>query len=49
MRSDSIISPATEELLALGDAVSFLPNRPSPATLWRWRTRGVEGPTSPHG
>lgn len=30
-----------EALLTLGQACRILPSKPSPATLWRWRTRGV--------
>jgi hypothetical protein len=30
-----------EELLTLSSACRLLPRVPSPATLWRWRTKGV--------
>jgi len=30
-------------LMSLADACKVLPSRPSPATLWRWRTKGVKG------
>ncbi|MFV1969065.1 MAG: DUF1580 domain-containing protein [Pirellulaceae bacterium] len=30
-----------DELLTLAQACHLLPRRPSPATLWRWRTKGV--------
>lgn len=32
-----------ESLITLGQAAAALPGRPSAATLWRWRTRGVNG------
>jgi hypothetical protein len=35
------INLETDELLALGEACRLLPIKPSPATLWRWRTKGV--------
>lgn len=31
------------EYISLSDALRSLPGRPSPATAWRWRTRGVCG------
>ena len=30
-----------DELLTLGQACRLLPRKPSPATLWRWRVKGV--------
>lgn len=30
-----------DELLTLGEACRLLPRKPSPATLWRWRTKGI--------
>ena len=30
-----------DELLTLGQACRLLPRKPSPPTLWRWRTKGV--------
>lgn len=35
------IDIAKEELLTLGQACRILPKKPSPATLWRWRNKGV--------
>lgn len=32
-----------DPLLPLHVALAFLPRRPSPPTLWRWRVRGVNG------
>jgi hypothetical protein len=32
-----------EKPLSLAEAARLLPKRPNPATLWRWRTRGVRG------
>lgn len=32
-----------EKLLTLSEACRCLPSKPSPATLWRWRTKGVNG------
>jgi hypothetical protein len=32
-----------EKPLTLADAARLLPKRPNPATLWRWRTKGVRG------
>jgi len=37
----STIDLRTDELLTLAEACRLLPKTPSPATLWRWRTRGV--------
>ena len=34
------IDLAQDELLTLSQACRLLPRRPSPATLWRWRTDG---------
>jgi hypothetical protein len=34
---------ADEKPLTLAEAARLLPKRPNPATLWRWRTRGVRG------
>lgn len=31
-----------DELLTLSEACRLLPRQPSPATLWRWRTRGLK-------
>jgi len=33
----------SEQLLTLSQACRLLPHRPSPSTLWRWRTIGVRG------
>ena len=30
-------------LLSLAQAARSLPGRPSPSTLWRWRSRGIGG------
>lgn len=30
-----------DELLTLAEACRLLPRKPSPSTLWRWRTKGV--------
>lgn len=38
-----MIDLATETLLTLSQAAAILPSRPSTATLWRWRTKGVKG------
>jgi hypothetical protein len=27
----------------MGEASRLLPNKPNPATLWRWRTKGIRG------
>jgi hypothetical protein len=32
-----------ESLITLAEASRLLPGRPSAATLWRWRNRGVAG------
>lgn len=32
-----------EKLLTLSEACRMFPNKPSPATLWRWRVKGVNG------
>jgi hypothetical protein len=32
-----------DRLLSLAEACRLLPSQPSPATLWRWRVRGVRG------
>jgi hypothetical protein len=32
-----------EKPLPLAEAARLLPKRPNPATLWRWRTRGIRG------
>ncbi len=37
------INVLQDQLLTLGDACRLLPRPPSPATLWRWRVRGVNG------
>jgi hypothetical protein len=34
---------ADEDPLTLAEAARLLPKRPNPATLWRWRTKGVRG------
>jgi hypothetical protein len=31
------------ELLSLAEAARLLPKAPNPATLWRWRTKGIRG------
>lgn len=33
----------TLPLLTLAEACRRLPTRPAPATMWRWRVRGVNG------
>lgn len=38
-----MIDISSEELLTLAQASRLLPGRPSVATLWRWRHRGVGG------
>ncbi len=38
-----MIDLKTERLLTLHQASDLLPGRPSPATLWRWRNKGVRG------
>lgn len=38
-----MIDVATESLLTLPQAAALLPDRPSVATLWRWRTKGCRG------
>ncbi|REK12638.1 MAG: DUF1580 domain-containing protein [Planctomycetota bacterium] len=38
-----MIDLTNEHLLTLAEAASLLPDRPSIATLWRWRTRGAHG------
>lgn len=40
-----MIDPDTEELISLTAAAKGLPNRPSVVTLWRWRSRGINGYT----
>jgi hypothetical protein len=35
------IDLADDQLITLGRACRPLPKRPSPTTLWRWRTTGV--------
>lgn len=35
----------TNQLLSLAQAAKLFPTHPSPQTLWRWRTRGVNGVT----
>lgn len=35
------INLESDDLLTRGEACRLLPSRPSPATLWRWRTKGV--------
>src|ERR1700722_12718296 len=32
-----------QQPLTLAEAARLLPKRPNPATLWRWRTKGVRG------
>ncbi len=32
-----------ENLISLAESSRLLPGNPSPATIWRWRTRGVRG------
>ena len=32
-----------DELITFGQAGQLLPIKPSPATWWRWRTKGVNG------
>ena len=38
-----MIDVTTERLLTLAEAANLLPGRPSAATLWRWRVRGIRG------
>jgi hypothetical protein len=38
-----MIDVATEKLLTLPQAAALFPDRPSVATLWRWRTKGCKG------
>lgn len=38
-----MIDISTEHLLTMTEAARLLPGRPSTCTLWRWRTRGVDG------
>ena len=40
-----MIDVAKEKLLNLPQATALFPDRPSVATLWRWRTKGVHGRT----
>jgi hypothetical protein len=35
------IDLAEDQLLTLGQACRLLPSKPSPTTLWRWRTSGL--------
>ncbi len=37
------INLQSDILLTLSDACRRFPHRPSPATLWRWRVKGVHG------
>jgi len=37
------INLESDPLLTLGEACRLLPRRPSPATLWRWRAKGING------
>ncbi len=37
------INVDADKLLPVKLALSRLPRRPSPATLWRWRVKGVNG------
>lgn len=37
----SIDLESDEQLLTLAEACRLLPRQPSPATLWRWRTKGI--------
>jgi Protein of unknown function (DUF1580) len=32
-----------DELLSFAEAARLLPGHPNPSTLWRWRTRGIDG------
>lgn len=38
-----MIDLSTERLITLSQAAKLLPDRPSVATLWRWRTKGAHG------
>ncbi len=38
-----IIDWIPEDLITLAEAARLLPTRPAPCTLWRWRTKGVNG------
>ena len=38
-----MIDMSSETLITLPQAAAILPGRPSVATLWRWRLRGVAG------
>lgn len=35
------INLESDELLTLSEACRLLPTKPSPTTLWRWRTKGI--------
>ena len=37
------IDPFQDELIPLSHIARSLPNKPSPACLWRWHRRGVKG------
>jgi len=37
------IDISTEDIVTLSAAAKSLPGRPSVATVWRWRVRGVRG------
>lgn len=37
------INIQSETLLTLSDALRRLPTKPSPATAWRWKNKGVNG------
>jgi Protein of unknown function (DUF1580) len=36
-------APIDKKPITLAEAARLLPKRPNPATLWRWRTKGVRG------
>ncbi len=38
-----MIDIADEKLVTLAEAAKLLPDCPSAATLWRWRTKGARG------
>ncbi len=37
------INLQTDTLLTLSEALRRLPTKPSPATAWRWKTKGANG------
>ena len=37
------IDLTAENLITLSEAARLLPTKPAPCTLWRWRSKGVNG------